>query len=145
MGRFVRMPPPDVPPSSAPARVVIADDHEALVHACKALIARDHVVVATVGTGRAALEAVAEHDPDVLLLDLDMPDTTGLEVLQELARRSVRTAVVILTLYQEAWISERAFALGALGFVTKSRMARDLRPALRAVLVGDRFCSSLTP
>lgn len=138
------MPPSKDPRPVRPVRVVIVDDHVAMIRACETLLAHDHDVVATGQTGREALAAVAEHDPDVLVLDLELPDMTGLDVLRALERKSPRTAVVVLTLHNEPGIAARTRSLGALGFVTKSRMALDLLAALRAVAAGQPYCSPLT-
>lgn len=123
------------------AKIVLADDHPAITTACKQLLELEFHVAATADCGRGALEAVAEHDPDVLVLDIEFPDMNGLEVLEDLRRRGARARVVVLTLHQDRAVQDLAFGLGALGFVTKSRLARDLPPAIRAALIGESFSS----
>lgn len=125
------------------ARVVIVDDHAAFLETSARLLRAHHRVVATVGSGREALEAVERHDPDLLVLDLGLPDLPGLEVLAVLRARQMRTRVVVLTLHRERALAERAFETGATAYVTKARMARDLRPAIEAALRDERFCSPL--
>ena len=121
------------------ARLVLADDHTALVAACRQLLEPEFDVVGAVHSGRGALDAVARHDPDILVLDIGLPDITGVEVLEALQERSVRTRVVVLTLHRDAAIANRVAALGALGYVTKARMVGDLPRAIRAALVGESF------
>lgn len=124
------------------ARLVLADDHAALVAACRQLLQPEFEVVASVGRGVDALAAVTEHDPDVLVLDLEMPDLDGIEVLEALQARPVRTRVVVLTLHRDPVLADRVEALGAAAFVTKADMVRDLPRAVRAALAGEPFTSS---
>lgn len=127
------------------ASLVLADDHKAFLDACKHLLQPEFEVVATARSGQEALDAVAEHVPDILILDISMPDMTGVEVLEALADRAVSTRVVVSTIHQERSLADRAAALGAYGFVTKARMARDLPAAIRAALAGELFRSPLAP
>ena len=127
------------------ARVVLADDHPAFIDACRRLLRSEYSVVASAHSGELALAALDERDPDLLVLDLGMPGMSGLDVLKTIRERRSRVRVVVLTLHQERSIADRAFTLGASGFVTKSRMTRDLRPALVAALSGESFCSPLSP
>jgi DNA-binding NarL/FixJ family response regulator len=131
-------------PVMTKATIVLADDHPAFAGVCTRVLCSEYEVVASVRTGGRALAAVEEHDPDLLVLDLKMPDMSGLDVLTAIQERLSRVRIVVLTLHQERSIAEQALALGAYGFVTKSRMMRDLRPALRAAQEGESFCSPLT-
>jgi DNA-binding NarL/FixJ family response regulator len=126
------------------ATIVLADDHPAFAAACERFIRSEYDVVATVSSGEDALAAVDEHDPALLILDLGMPDMSGLDVLAAIREGESRVRVVVLTLHQERSIADRALSLGAAGFVTKSRMTRDLRRALAAALRGASFCSPLS-
>ncbi|MHC4940303.1 MAG: response regulator [Planctomycetota bacterium] len=124
---------------SAPrARIVLADDNKPFAAACRLLLSGLFDFAAVVHDGNSAFEAVAAHDPDVLVLDISMPDMTGIEVLEKLARD---TRVVILTIHQGAALADRAVELGAYGYVTKARMARDLPTAIQDALAGIRFRS----
>jgi len=123
--------------------LVLADDNRAFVAACRLLLIPDFELVTAVHTGRDALDAIRQHDPDVLILDISMPDMTGVEVIEALNRADARTRVVVLTMHRDPTLADRVMALGALGFVVKARMARDLPPAIRAALAGEKFCSPL--
>ncbi len=125
------------------ATIVLADDHPAFVAACTRLLGSEYDVIASVHGGEDALAAVDEHDPDLLVLDLGMPDMSGLDVLAAIRQGQSRVRVVVLTLHQERSIADQALTLGAWGFVTKSRMTRDLRPALLAAQRGEKYCSPL--
>jgi DNA-binding NarL/FixJ family response regulator len=131
-------------PAMTMATIVLADDHPAFAGACTQVLCSEYDVVASVPTGGLALVAVEEHDPDLLVLDLEMPDMSGLDVLRALQECEARARIVVLTLHQDRSIADRALSLGASGFVTKSRVTRDLRPALAAALRGATFCSPLS-
>ena len=124
-----------------PPTVILADDHPDFVAACRTLLAADYDVVAEAHDGREALEALAEHRPDLIVLDLAMPGVSGLEVLEALQAATERPAVVVLSLHQEPAVVERILDLGASAFVAKARMARDLHRAMRAALAGETFRS----
>jgi DNA-binding NarL/FixJ family response regulator len=126
------------------ATIILAEDHPAFAGLCTQVLGAEYDVVASVCTGEQALAAVEEYDPDLLVLDLEMPDMSGLDVLRPLQEHEARVRIVVLTLHQERSIAEQALALGGGGFVTKSRMIRDLRPALRAAQQGKTFCSPPT-
>jgi len=132
-----------VPAQKARPSVVLADDHRAFVGACESLLAREFDIVATVHGGRDALEAVETHDPDVLVLDISMPDMTGVEVMEILRSRNTRARIVVLTVNTDAALADRVIALGAHGYVVKARMVRDLTAAIHAALAGERFRSPI--
>jgi len=125
--------------------LVIADDNREFVSVCKLLLPPEFELVAAVHNGRDALDAIRRHAPDILILDLSMPDMMGTDVIEALKRRSVRTRIVVLTMHQNLAIADRLLTSGASAFVIKSRMARDLLPAIRAVLAGEQFRSPMHP
>jgi DNA-binding NarL/FixJ family response regulator len=102
----------------------------------------DITVVADVGTGAAALRAIAEHRPDVTVLDIQMPDLDGLAVLERLATSSERsTAVLVLTTYEEDEYVFRALRAGAGGFLLKDVPREQLVHAVRVVAEGVELLS----
>jgi DNA-binding NarL/FixJ family response regulator len=120
---------------SGKLRVVIADDQPLLRAGFKALLesASDLEVVAEASSGTEALEAVALHHPDVVLMDIRMPDMDGIEA----TRRLTRTKVLILTTFGlDDYIIE-ALRAGASGFLLKSTRVDELIDAVRAVAAGD--------
>lgn len=122
-------------------RIVVADDYQALADACKSLLEPDFEVVATVHSGEAALEAVRDRDPDVLVLEASMPGTSAIDLTREIARVGARAKIVVLSFHRHPAIIKQAFAAGVLGYVSKARMARDLASAVRAALAGETFRS----
>ena len=125
--------------------LVLADDNREFASVCRLLLTPEFELIAAVHSGRHALDAIRQHDPDILILDISMPDMTGIEVIEALSRQPVRTRAVVLTMHQDPTIADRLLASGASGFVVKSRMARDLLPAIHAALAGEQFLSPLQP
>ncbi|MEX1164372.1 MAG: response regulator [Nitriliruptor sp.] len=100
--------------------IVIVDDEPGLRRLLVLMIRRDgrFEVVAEAGDGLAALDAIGRHDPDLLLLDLGLPELDGLEVLEQLADRR-RPATVVLTGFTDATTHEKARSLGAVDCLVK--------------------------
>jgi two-component system, NarL family, nitrate/nitrite response regulator NarL len=123
-----------------PIRVILADDHGIVLNGLKRLFDSDgeFSVVACCRDGDEALQAVQSHDADVLVLDVEMPGRSGLEVLRELGRASSRCRIVLLT----AAISDEDMAaavhLGAQGLVLKESDPETLLDCVRRVHLGDR-------
>ncbi|MDX8033438.1 response regulator transcription factor [Lentzea sp. BCCO 10_0856] len=121
-------------------RVVLAED-QAMVRGAFAQLLDlqpDVTVVATAGNGDEALAVVAEHRPDVLLTDIEMPGRTGLDVAQELARRGDPTRILIITTFARSGYLRRAMDAGVAGYLLKDAPIADLVSALRRVHAGER-------
>ncbi len=123
-----------------PIRVVIAEDQGMVLGALAALleIEEDITVVGQARNGKAALDAVAEHQPDVLITDIEMPEMGGLEVAAELKRLQWATRTIILTTFARAGYLRRAMDAGALGYLLKDKPAQELADAVRRVNLGLR-------
>jgi DNA-binding NarL/FixJ family response regulator len=122
-------------------RVVIADDHLEMVKRAAALLDGEFDVVATANDGRSAIDCIRRVDPDIALLDLYMPEMTGLDVLRTLRASGARTLVAIMTGYNDSDLATAAIDAGAMAFVTKARLNDDLIAALRSVVQGVVFIS----
>ncbi|WP_394613573.1 response regulator [Lentzea sp. JNUCC 0626] len=121
-------------------RVVLAED-QAMVRGAFAQLLDlqpDVTVVATAGDGDEALAAVAEHRPDVLLTDIEMPGRTGLDVAQALSERGDPTRVLIITTFARSGYLRRAMDAGVAGYVLKDAPIAELVSALRRVHAGER-------
>jgi DNA-binding NarL/FixJ family response regulator len=123
------------------ARVLVADDHQLLLDRVVSILDGEFSVVGTVRDGMALVDAEAELTPDVLVIDISMPGMSGLEAAACIRRRGSHAAVVCLTAHHEPEVIEAAWRAGALGYVSKTSLAHDLLPAVRAVLDGRRFLS----
>lgn len=121
-------------------RIVIVDDHE-VVRLGLASVLRDVPdleVVAMVGTAADALEAVATHRPDVVVLDLRLPDRSGIAILPEIRSRSPETRVLVLTSYGEDRAVLASVRAGVDGFLTKTTDSEALVEAIRSVAAGRK-------
>ncbi|MFF0435438.1 response regulator [Streptomyces sp. NPDC004327] len=120
-------------------KVLIVDDQtiirDGLVTICERL--PDIAVVATAADGEQALAAVAEHTPDVVLMDLRMPRMDGIEATRRITADHPGTHVVVLTTYSDDESIQAALAAGALGYLTKDAAREDIDRALRAAARGQ--------
>ena len=119
--------------------IVIADDHAVLRESLSVLLAtqKDFEVVGKAGTGEEALELVSQSHPDVLVLDLFMPNTDGFEVLRTLDKAGSRVASVVLTGSENQPDYVQVVRLGARGLVLKGEGPERLFAAIRAVANGE--------
>ena len=129
----------------AKVRVLLADDHEAILARVRALLCEEFDIVATVNNGRDAVTEVGRLDPDVLVTDISMPILDGLQAASRLRSTESRTKIVFLTVHEDQDFVSAALSSGATGYVTKSHLSTDLIPAIREVLQGQTFVSELTP
>jgi len=121
-------------------RVVLADDHE-LVRTCiRALLASRGIdIVAEAADGRALLQAVRKHQPDVALVDVSMPLLDGIEATRRIARIPGETRVIVLTMHPDEHLARRARAVGAWGYVVKDESPDRLVRAVKRVAGGERL------
>ena len=132
------------PPSSEVAvKVVVAED-EAIIRLdlVESLRAEGYDVVADTGRGDEALELVAEHSPDVVVLDIKMPGPDGIEVTRRITRER-RAAVVILTAFSQRDMIDAARDAGAMAFLVKPYQTDELVPAIELALTRFREFSAL--
>lgn len=124
------------------ARIILADDHTLVREGIRGLLeARmpEHEIVAEAATGVETLRLCQQHQPDLLLLDISMPELGGLEVLAELPGISPDTRAVMLSQYSDSAYVMRALRLGAKGYVLKKAVARELITAVQTVLAGSMY------
>jgi DNA-binding NarL/FixJ family response regulator len=128
---------------TTPIRLLIADDHPLLRAGLRQVIATDpHLqIVAEAADGATALELLTAHQPDVAVLDIEMPNLTGFALLRALRAQRLTTAVVFLTMYHDEEMFNEALDLGALGYVLKDSATTDITRAIRAVAVGQPYIS----
>ena len=121
--------------------ILIADDHAMFREGLRELLAREEEfqVIASVADGAEAIEAVERLDPDVLIVDVVMPQMTGLEVADRLRRRGPRPRIVVLSAHDDDEYVVEALRAGADGYVVKAAWMAELTAAVRAVAAGQRF------
>jgi len=140
----------DSPPTSekkkTTVRILLADDHPIVRDGLKKLLQLedDFEVVGEAGDGREVLEKVHELDPDVLLLDLRMPNLDGLSALQALQQTNKRTRVIILTASEDKNEFVQAMKLGTSGIVLKQTATELLIKSIRKVHAGEIWLDSHT-
>ncbi len=125
-------------------RVVVADDHALVRQSIVKAVASEEglEVVAEAADGPAALRAVMTHEPGMIVLDIAMPGQDGLAVAEQLRAEHPETAVLFLSMHDDDASLQRAVALGARGFVSKSASIDELLEALRAVRDGGSYLSA---
>lgn len=112
-------------------RVAVADDHAGMRGWLAATLRQEFEVVASVSNGVAALEVVAQLDPDVIVLDLAMSPMNGLEVTRSLRQSGARTGVVLVSAYAEPELVKVGLEAGAQSFILKAKVIEELVPAVR--------------
>ena len=120
-------------------RIVLVDDHEVVRLGLKALLDRHPLfeVVGEAGSSREAIEVVSNIQPDVVVMDVRLPGTSGIEACEEITRRFPNTKVIMLTSYAEDEMLFSAIRAGASGYVLKQIGGEDLIHALEAVSRGE--------
>jgi DNA-binding NarL/FixJ family response regulator len=119
-------------------RVLIADDHGLMVEGLRMVLGRGGLdVVGVASNGRQALELTQSLKPDVLLLDIRMPDMDGLSALEAIKASGSQTSVIMLTSFDTPEYMAKAIALGAAGFLSKETDPEAIPQAVRAVAAGE--------
>ena len=129
-----------------PIRVLIADDHALVRAGIRALVERIDgvVVVGEAGKGSEALELVRQLSPDLILLDITMPDGNGFEVLDQVTKHYPEIRVIVLTVHEAGEYALRAVREGAAGYLPKSAASIELEQAIQTVIRGERYISPET-
>jgi two-component system, NarL family, response regulator NreC len=122
-------------------RIVIVDDHAVVRSGIRLLLDAedDFVVVAEAGSAREAVFEVRAAKPDVVLLDVTMPDESGIEVLPRLLHEAPTAKFLILTMVNDPRYVREAFARGASGYVLKEAVDAEVVAAVRAVAAGESY------
>ncbi|WP_226553364.1 response regulator transcription factor [Celeribacter naphthalenivorans] len=124
-----------------PTRVLIVDDHPMVAEGIRALLESfdDLDVVGTLCNGREAVDQIEELAPDVVLLDLNMPQMGGLTATELLLERRPETRILILSMHDSPEYIGAALSHGAMGYVLKDVPTEDVKEAIDAVMRGEQF------
>jgi len=127
-----------------PLRILLADDHEILRRGLRTLLEAQAgwEVVGEARTGRETVGQVKQLKPDVVVLDVTMPELNGLEVTRQIRKMAPEVAVLVLTAHESEQLAEQLLGAGALGYLLKSDAARDLPTAVDSVSRGKTFFTS---
>jgi DNA-binding NarL/FixJ family response regulator len=119
-------------------RILVVDDHPMVREGLRSMLTGDGVeVVAEAGTGADAVRLAGESAPDLVLLDVELPDVDGLTVLSRIKEVSPSVPVLVVSMHDHPRLVRRAIAAGAAGYVLKGIGRRELLGAVRAVVDGD--------
>ena len=123
--------------------ILLADDHTLLREGLKTLLEResDMQVVADVANGRLAVRKAAELQPDLVVLDVDMPELNGIEAARQLSAAHPRMRIVCLSMHSGSKFVDAMLEAGALGYVLKNEAAKTLVTAIRKVAKGEVYLS----
>ncbi len=130
---------------SGRARLFIADDHPMLVEALRTLLEPHFDIAGTAHSGDALLAALPAARADALLLDLNMPGRSGLDLLPDLVRGHPDLRILVVTMYVDRVLADASLLAGAHGFVPKDSHVDELVVALNEVLAGRRYVSPNVP
>jgi DNA-binding NarL/FixJ family response regulator len=126
-------------------RLVIADDHPIFRAGLRQVIGAEHdlEIVAEETEGAAALNAILRTRPDIIVLDIDMPKKSGLEVVKDLRRADALPPAIFLTMYDDEELFDEALNLGVMGYVLKESAVKEIVEAIRTVAAGKPYISGL--
>jgi DNA-binding NarL/FixJ family response regulator len=123
-------------------RVFIADDHPLVVEGFRQLLANDTVIVGTAHRGAELLEKATKLAPDIVLLDVSMPDTNGFDLIQVLKRKIPRVKIILVTMLSEPFYVSEGFRKGANGYILKQSASDELLAAIHTVMKDRRYISA---
>jgi DNA-binding NarL/FixJ family response regulator len=122
-------------------RLLLVDDQVEARNCVRSIVSKEHDIVGEVSDGREVAESVRALRPDILLLDVSMPELSGFGVMRQLARENLEVKVLFITHHRQAAYVEEARRRGAVGYLLKSRMGKELVAALRQVASGGLYFS----
>lgn len=124
-------------------RILLADDHPQVLERVAAFLRSSFDVVGTAHNGDELIAEAKRLDPDVIVSDIVMPGTNGIEAARALHGAGSRAKFVFLTVHSEDEFVRACMAEGGMGYVIKSRMGTDLIPAINAAFSGRHYVSRL--
>lgn len=124
-------------------QILVADDHPVFRRGLAMMIATDKTlkVIAEASNGKQALESIQKYQPDIAVLDVNMPEMTGFDVARELQNSSVATDIIFLTMHKDEGMFNTALDLGVKGYLLKESAVEDIVAGIKAVATGENFIS----
>jgi DNA-binding NarL/FixJ family response regulator len=124
-------------------KVVIADDHALFAEGLAKLLEHDYEVVAIVNDGASLIQAARQYNPDLALLDVSMPELTGVEAARKILEIAPHCKLICVTMHSNPEFVREAFRAGASGYVLKRSAGAELNEAIRQVMNGNAYVSPL--
>ncbi len=123
--------------------IVIADDHPIFLRGLRQIIeARENLeIIGEAGDGSSALTLIEDKEPDIAILDVNMPGMDGLVVAARIQKKNLPVRVIVLTMYGQEDIFRQALDFGVMGYVLKASAATDIVGCIQSVASGKRFVS----
>jgi DNA-binding NarL/FixJ family response regulator len=124
--------------------ILIADDHPVFRRGLRMIIQSDQrlKIVAEAEHGKAALELISQLTPAVAVLDVNMPEMTGFELVRELRKTKLATEFIFLTMHKDEAMFNTAMDLGVKGYLLKESAVEDIAAGIKAVAAGENFISA---
>lgn len=125
-------------------RVLLADDHRLMRAGLRALLKSLELVqvIAEAGTGHEAIQLAEQHQPDIVIMDIAMPELNGLEATARLVKLTPAPRVIILSMHANEEYVKRALQAGAAGYLLKGAEPAELELAIKAVMRGETYLTS---
>lgn len=123
--------------------IIIADDHPIFREGVRTMINTENsfTVLAEAENGKAALDLIIQHRPSIAVLDIDMPEMNGFEIVRAIRKKELPIEIIMLTMYCDERLFQSAVSLGIKGYVLKDSARADIIKALKAVSAGRSFFS----
>ena len=127
-----------------PTRVLIADDHEVVRQGIRIIVqsSPNFEICGEASDGRQAVQLAAQLKPDIVVVDIGMPNLNGLDATKQIVQHDHKTKVLVLTMHESEQIVREVLAVGARGYLLKSDAGRDLLSALEALASRKTFFTS---
>ena len=124
--------------------IILADDHKMVREGLKNIIEKqsDMKIIAEANNGASAILLSKQHNPDVVVMDISMPDISGIDATKTILKTCPKTRVMILSMHADSRFVKEAVSAGALGYVLKDSASEELIFAIRKIYDGEAFLSS---
>ena len=126
-------------------KIIIADDHPMMRSGVKSVLIKDQQIeiLAEANDGKEAYDFILKFNPDVALIDVEMPKMTGLEIARQINSEKINTKIIFLTMYKDEDMFNEAMDAGAFGYVLKENAVEDVLESVKIVSEGKHYISPM--
>ena len=126
-------------------KIIIADDHPMMRSGVKSVLLKDQQIeiLAEANDGKEAYDFILKFNPDVALIDVEMPKMTGLEIARQINSEMINTKIIFLTMYKDEDMFNEAMDAGAFGYVLKENAVEDVLESVKIVSEGKHYISPM--